>query len=172
MCNDLDVFNLPDQFSDIRRLEKVIISKRLLYKKITIMPKGLAPKMKSTICNIPINAEDICNVLPRGMDNNGIVRVALKKRMQFKSNVYFEPVRPDFTREVLLYLKANNALYADIEINISNIPTFWINDINNNGDIDRNFEINENATESGQSDVDFSIEGKSGFMAQVCSIVH
>ena len=58
-------------------------------------------------------------------------------------------------------MKANNPLYADIEINISNIPTFWINDINNNGDIDRNFEINENATESGQSDVDFSIEGKS-----------
>ena len=99
MCNDLDVFNLPDQFSDIRRLEKIIISKRLLYKKITIMPKGLAPKMKGTICNIPINAEDICNVLPRGMDNNGIVRVALKKRMQFKSNVYFEPVRSDFIRD-------------------------------------------------------------------------
>ena len=84
VCNDLRIFNLPERFSDIRKLEKIIISKRILFKKVTIMSKGQAPKMKGAICNVPINAADICNVLPRGMDNNGVVRVALKKKMCFK----------------------------------------------------------------------------------------
>ena len=43
------------------------------------MPKGQAPKIKGTICNVPIKDDEICNILPRGMDNNGIVTVALKK---------------------------------------------------------------------------------------------
>ena len=70
------------------------------------MSKGQAPKMRGTICNVPINVADICNVLPRGMDNNGIVRVSLKKKKKkknsFKSSVYFEPVRPNFIRNLLL----------------------------------------------------------------------
>ena len=131
VANDLQIIDLPERFSDIRKLERVIIAKRLLFKRITIMSKGQAPKMKGAICNVPIKADDICNVLPRGMDNNGVVRVALKKKMSFKSNVYFEPVRPQFIRDILIYLKNNNPLYSDIEINVDSIPRFWINAINN-----------------------------------------
>ena len=135
VCNDLQIYKLPDRFSDIRRLERIIISKRLLFKKVTIMSKGQAPKMKGAICNVPINVEDICNVLPRGMDNNGIVRVSLKKKMSFKSNVFFEPIRPNFVRNVLLYLKTNNPLYTDIVIDLDAIPQYWVNMINNDDEL-------------------------------------
>ena len=110
--------------------------------------------MKGAIRNVPINAADICNVLPRGMDNNGIVRVALKKKMCFKSNVYFQPVRPNFVNEILLYLENANHLYSDIEIQINSIPPFWINTINNNdGDNDdeqetEDFEVSKGFTEN------------------------
>ena len=107
------------------------------------MSKGQAPKMKGAICNVPINAVDICNVLPRGMNNNGVVRVALKKKMCFKSNVYFQPVRPSFVNEILLYLKSVNPHYSDIEIQIDAIPSFWINTINNNDSDDDDEEQNE-----------------------------
>ena len=80
--------------------------------------------MKGAICNVPINVEDICNVLPRGMDNNG--RVSLKKKMSFKSSVYFEPVRPNFVRNHLLYLKTNSPLSAYIVIDLNNIPQFGL----------------------------------------------
>ena len=145
VCNDLKVVKMPERFFNIRKLEKVLISKRLLFKKIAIMPKGQSPKMRGTICNVPIRADDVCNILPRGMDNNGIVQVALKKRMRFKSNVYFEAVRPEFIREILLYLKENNTLYSDIEINVENIPENWVSTINNNDDnVDIDF-INESS---------------------------
>ena len=117
------------------------------------MSKGQAPKMKGVICNVPINAADICNVLPRGMDNNGVVRVALKKRMCFKSNVYFQPVRPIFINEILLYLKNVNPFYSDIEIQIEAIPPFWINTINNNDSNNEeenevDFVVNEGSAEN------------------------
>jgi len=47
------------------------------------MPKGQCLKIKGSICKIPIKADEISNVLPRGMDNNGVVQVALKKKTEF-----------------------------------------------------------------------------------------
>ena len=34
------------------------------------MPKGQDPKLKGAICNVPLEADDVCNILPRGADSN------------------------------------------------------------------------------------------------------
>ena len=122
VCNSLQIFELPSRFRDLRKLEKIIIAKRLLLKKVTIMQKGQCLKIKGAICNVPINADDICKVLPRGMDNNGNVQLYLKKRLNFKSHILFEAVRPKVAHDVLDFLKKNNALYYDIDVNLDNIP--------------------------------------------------
>eukprot|EP00111_Clytia_hemisphaerica_P014679 TCONS_00043273-protein len=57
--NKLDIYELPAEFHTLRRLEKVLISQRILFKKIAIMPKGQFPKLKGSICNVPIDIEDI-----------------------------------------------------------------------------------------------------------------
>ena len=134
VCNNLQIFELPSRFRDLQKLEKVIIAKRLLFKKVTIMPQGQCPKIKGRICNDPINADDICKVLPRGMDNNGVVQVCLKKRINFKSHVLFEAVRPKVVHDVLDFLKKNNSLYYDIDINLDNIVKNWVNTIETNED--------------------------------------
>ena len=36
--NNLKMYDLPEKFSDIRKLEKIIISKRILFKKVTTHP--------------------------------------------------------------------------------------------------------------------------------------
>ena len=69
--NKLQLFDQPPVISNLRKLEKVIIAKRLLFKKVVIMPKGQQPKMKGAICNVPNESEQVRNILPRGMDNNG-----------------------------------------------------------------------------------------------------
>ena len=86
------------------------------------MAKSQCPKIKVAICNVPTNADDICRVLPRGMDNNGVVQLCLKKRLDFKLHVLFEAVRPKLVRGVLDFLKKNNVLCYDIDINLDNIP--------------------------------------------------
>ena len=98
---------MPNEINDLRKLEKVIISKRILFKKIVIMLKGQAPKLKGAICNVQLEADDVCNILPRGADSNGIIMVKLKRKLMYRGHVYFEPVRPDVVRNVLQYLKQN-----------------------------------------------------------------
>ena len=89
VSNNLQLFELPNAFSDLRKLERVLISKRLLFKRITIMPKGQSSKIKGGICNVPIEADEICNILPRSAENNGIVQVSLKKKNQFQVKCIF-----------------------------------------------------------------------------------
>ena len=46
---------MPEDLANMNRLERAIITRRILFKKITIMPKGQAPKLKGSICNVPVN---------------------------------------------------------------------------------------------------------------------
>ena len=53
------------------------------------------PKIKGSICNVPIDTVDVANTLPQGADSNGIVMIKLKRKMNYRGHVYFEAV---FTR--------------------------------------------------------------------------
>ena len=81
----------------------------------------------------PQNADDICKVLPRGIDNNGVVQLCLEKRLNFKPHVLFETVRPKVVHGVLDFLK-KTPLYYDIDINLDNIPKNWVNTTETNED--------------------------------------
>ena len=48
--------------------------------------------------------------------------VKLKRKIEYKGHVYFEAVRPHFVNQLLNFLKQENHLYNDIEINTENIP--------------------------------------------------
>ena len=121
VCNKLQVYGFLPFLPKLRRLEKIIISKRILFKKIAIMPKGQSPKLKGAICNVPIETEAVCNVLPRGANCNGIVMVKLKRKLVYRGHVVFEAVRPDVVINVLEYLRIANHLYQDIIIDETQI---------------------------------------------------
>ena len=59
------------------------------------MPKGQTPKLKGSICNVPINTSDIVNTLSQGADSNGILMVKLKRKLMYRGHAYFEAVSPD-----------------------------------------------------------------------------
>ena len=68
----------PDELNDFKKLEKVLISKRISFKKIGIMHgKGEFLKIKGSISNIPIEAANICNILPRLAVSSGLNVVKL-----------------------------------------------------------------------------------------------
>ena len=73
VSNKLAIFDFPHDLANMNRLERAIISRRILFKKITIMPKGQTPKLKGSICNVPVNTDDVANILPQGADSNGII---------------------------------------------------------------------------------------------------
>ena len=56
----------PDEIKDFKKFEKVLVSKRILFKKKAIMQgKGDFSKIKRNICNVPTETLNICDILPR-----------------------------------------------------------------------------------------------------------
>ena len=76
-------------------MEKILVSKRLLFKKVAIMPKGQSPKIKGSVCNVPVEVMDVSTLLPRQASCNGLMIIKLKRNLEYRDHVYFEPVRPD-----------------------------------------------------------------------------
>ena len=55
--------HIPDELKDLEKLEKVVISKRIFFKKIAIVHgKGEFSKIKWIIYNIAIEVAHICNI--------------------------------------------------------------------------------------------------------------
>ena len=121
--NKLEVDPLPSVLESLHKLEKAIICKRILFSKVMIMPKGQMPKIKGSICNVPIDISEVHKILPRGADSNGLISVKLKRKLAYRGHVYFEPVRPEYVQHALEFLKANNPLYQDVVIAIEQIPS-------------------------------------------------
>ena len=76
VANKLFVKDLRKQFQGINRLKRLLASRRILFKKVTVMPKAKSLKMKSSIYNIPVTEFDVnCNTLPRSAESNGLLIV-------------------------------------------------------------------------------------------------
>ena len=119
VCNKLGIDDLPDEIKYLNRLEKVLIAKRILFKKVTVMPKGQQPKIKGSVCNIPVQANAVSDCLPQSNEN--IILVKLKRKIEFRGHVYFENVRPEAVHAALWFLKQFNPFYSSILINVDNI---------------------------------------------------
>ena len=120
VSNKLNVEVLPKQQQNLRKLEKVLTAKRILFKKFAIKHgKGEFAKIKGNVCNIPVQNDTVYNVLTRSANNNGLIIVKLKRHLRYRGYVDFEPVRPSAIYEALNYLKRKSKFFEDISISYS-----------------------------------------------------
>ena len=117
---------VPCEIKILNRLERLLIFRRLLFKKVTTMPKGCFPKLKGKIWNITVETNDIANVLPRGADSNGLIFVKINQKLSYRGHVYLQPVLPGAVQLALVYLKQNNPFYHKIRIDIDNISMNYL----------------------------------------------
>ena len=88
VINKLGIVSFPKEFDSVNKLERILVSKKILFKEITIMPKGQILKIKGTIFNIPVQKiETNCSILPRPPNSNGIVIVKLTRKIEYKGHV-------------------------------------------------------------------------------------
>ena len=104
----------------MKKLEKVLISKRILLKKIAIiLGKGEFSNIEGSICNIPIETANLCNIFSRLAVTNGLAAVKLKLDLKYRGHVYFEPVCLHIVYQTLAYLKSHNKFYEDFYCKVS-----------------------------------------------------
>ena len=63
VMNKLQITISPCHFCHIGILEKRLVSKRLLFKKVEIMPKGQSPKIKGSVCNALVEIMDVSTLV-------------------------------------------------------------------------------------------------------------
>ena len=155
VVNNMFVDEIPRELATLEKLEQILIAQRIVFEKIIVMPKGQQRKIKGAICNVPVECDQTCSVLPRPSERSGIIMLKLKRKLEFKGYVYFEAVRPEFILESLIWLKSHNVLYKDIKIDVNNIDQSFtcLEEENNNeeegnmndGELVRLRDVNSNS---------------------------
>lgn len=113
----------PVELASLEKLEQILIAQRIAFEKIIVMPKGQQRKVKGAICNVPVECDQKSGLLPCPPERSGIILLKLKRKLQFRGHVYFQAVRPHFVLQALQWLKANNTLHKEIQIDVNNIDT-------------------------------------------------
>ena len=82
--------------------------------KMVALPTGKQRSIHGPAVNVPSKVDTICEVLPHLPSQTEMVPLKLKRKVAYRGHYMYDYVTP---RKPLRFLKAQNPLYCDIEIN-------------------------------------------------------
>ena len=150
-ANCMDLEEIPDELKDLNNLELHTISKRILFMKLVKLPRGKQKGIKGAAVNVPTDLGPACTLLPRIPTEAHIISLKLKRKLEYRQAYLHDTIRPEKVISALHYLKRNNPLYTDIEINEDWIQTWKEMDqelYDGIFNIDEDHENNEETTEA------------------------
>ena len=93
--NDMCIDEIPAELSLLEKLEQILIAQRIVFEKIIVMPKGQQKKVAGAICNVPVNCDQTCDVLPRPPERSGIIMLKLKRKLSSEDMFIFKQYVPN-----------------------------------------------------------------------------
>ena len=115
--NNLELDNIPLELSDLNPLEVRLISLRIPFMKMVALPCGKQRAIHGPAVNVPTDLTPVCTLLPRLPSQTQMVPMKLKRKLCYKGHYMYQYVRPAKVLAALQWLKLNNPLYKDVEIN-------------------------------------------------------
>ena len=116
-ANGLKLSQIPPELSDLNALELRLICLRLPFMKMVALPSGKQRSIHGPAVNVPSKVDTICDMLPRLPSQSELVPLKLKRKLAYRGHYMYDYVTPQKLLEALQFLKANNLLYVDIDIN-------------------------------------------------------
>ena len=107
---------------------KLLAPPRLAFQKLMQAPRCGQLKINGNIVNVPADVINTVNMLLRFPNETGIIKVNLKRRLQYKSSALSLNVRPNKVAEAAKWLLNNCSLYKDEGITFSDT---WLEDYPN-----------------------------------------
>ena len=150
-ANCMELEEIPDELKDLNNLELHTISKRILFMKLVKLPRGKQKGIKGATVNVPTDLGPACTLLPRIPTDVHIISLKLKRKLEYRQAYLHDTIRPEKVISALHYLKNNNPLYTDIEINEDWIQTWQEMDqelYDRIFDIDEDHENNEETSQA------------------------
>ena len=116
-ANGLQLPEVHPELSGLNALELRLISLRVPFMKMVALPSGKQRSIHGPAVNVPSKVDTICDVLPRLPSQSELVPLKLKRKVAYKGHYMYDYIRPQKLLDALRYLKVNNPLYADIDVN-------------------------------------------------------
>ena len=112
----MDLDAQPPELSCLNALEQRLISLCVPFMKMVALPCGKQRCIHGPAVNVPSKVDHVCTMLPRLPSECELVPLKLKRKLSYKGHYLYDYVSPEKLTKALKWLKANNPLYADIEI--------------------------------------------------------
>ena len=116
-ANGLQLSSIPTELSCLNALELRLISLRVPFMKMVALPSGKQRCIHGPAVNVPSKLDSICTMLPRLPSQSELIAVKLKRKLAYRGHYMYDFVSPGRVMNALVWLKSNNPLYANIEIN-------------------------------------------------------
>ena len=116
-ANGLQLPSIPPQLAELNALELRLICLRLPFMKMVALPSGKQRSIHGPAVNVPSNVDTVCNILPRLPSQSELIPLKLKRKLAYKGHYMYDYITPQKLLDALSFLKANNPLYADIDVN-------------------------------------------------------
>ena len=120
--NNLQVSEIPPELDKLNALEKHLIALRLPFVKIVNLTSGtissrVAQKgTKGPVHCVPSDVQDTVTALPRPVNRSMMVRLQLKRRLNYKAIWEEQFVNPNDVRDALAVLMRIHPAYKDIQV--------------------------------------------------------
>ena len=115
-ANGMQLDSEPAELSCLNALEQRLISLRVPFMKMVALPSGKQRCIHGPAVNVPSKIDRVCTMLPRLPSECELVPLKLKRKLSYKGHYLYDYVSPQKLINALKWLKANNPLYADVDI--------------------------------------------------------
>ena len=85
--------------------------------KMVALPSGKQRNIQGPAVNVPSKLDSLCTMLPRLPTETELIALKLKRKLNYKGHYMYDYVSPEKLNNALRWLKANNPLYADVNVN-------------------------------------------------------
>ena len=115
-ANNLVLCPQPPELSELNILERHLIAPVIPFMKLVPLYKGCQKGIHGQVVCVKADVDSTAKALPRLPTDDSLVRVKLKRKLQYKSHVIYRQVCPSKIRAALNLLKETNPIFQDIEI--------------------------------------------------------
>nr|XP_022298213.1 uncharacterized protein LOC111107339 [Crassostrea virginica] len=114
--NNLALEAIPKELMELNFLEKHLIALHIPFMKVMALPHGNQRNIHGPVVCVPSDLRKVTN-LPMKSGEDLLLRVKLKRKLNYKGYHEYQFVNPKHIHEALAFLKQNNHWYEHVSIN-------------------------------------------------------
>ena len=115
--NKLNLLEIPPELSQLNMLERHLIAPAIPFMKMISLIKGAQKGIHGQVVCVKADVNTTAKCLPRLPTDESLIRVKLKRKLEYKGHHMCQDVNPTKVKQALSWLKDNNPNYEEIDVN-------------------------------------------------------